>query len=151
MKLKIIKENIAEAKLDLNKFKRDFKSTLDLEQSVKRNIRIVEGKGVTNEMCCRLLVLGFDWSAFFKNINKIHKDCVTFKIHMAELDSFEHYLPSSISEDGSVYTLKKEPFKTGVIIIQDALPNPNFCIDNFLKNNIFVYSDKNKYRLEVNV
>jgi len=154
---------MAKAKLDLNKFKKDLQKDMVLDKAVCDNLSIsYSDEGMTDEQIQRLVYLGFDWGGLLRYLPDIEKEEMKLNIHHVKMEGFCQYLPLSIGVEikeegvkdtsiigiGNEFELEAKEHTDAVIIIQDAISNPNFCINNFFYMVVFPYGDR-KYKLDI--
>ncbi len=148
MKIKI-KDCILKCRFDLKEFKKEFSSNMVLEYAVKNNITITHNKDIPEDAGKQLIYLGFDWGGFFRQLNDIEKDEMEFRVCNVELEGYKQYEPLTITNP-TEFDLKENELKEAVIIIQDGVPNPNFCLNNLFYMTIFHFGHK-KYSLKVDI
>ena len=144
MKIKI-KECILKMTLDLEKFKLDFQDEWEFENAVKDNLSIDFSDKVPNDKAKNLIYLGLDWGGLFRQGIDSHE--LKFKAYNVDLEGYKQYEPLNISNPKE-FELSEKELKDAVMIVQDGVPNPNFCINNLFYMTIFHFGHK-KYNLEV--
>ena len=142
-----IKNKIARLEFNLANFKKQFSGDLDFKQAYYNNIKLVENpKNENVKVLLKLLYLAFNWGELFRHIKAKKQNKIVFELHRVELKGFQQLVPSCMSEDKRVLELSCVDVNESVLILQDAITHPNFCIDNMLGTIIFDYGGK-KYNL----
>lgn len=144
-----IKDCILECSFDLKAFKKDFRNSLVLEYAVKDNLVINFSDDIPKDKAKELIYLGFDWGGFFRQLVDIEQDKMTFKAYNIELEGYNQYEPLSISNPKE-FELKERELKEAVMITQDGIPNPNFCLNNLFYMTIFHFGHK-KYKVGIDM
>ena len=144
-----IKECIMECSFNLKSFKKEFSKTWKFEDAVKRNLTITSANNVSKKDIKKLICLGFDWGGLFSQLENIEQDVIRFKGYNVSLEGYKQYEPYSIA-NVKEFELKEIELKEAVMIVQDAIPNPNFCLNNLFYMTIFHFGHK-KYGLRVDL
>ena len=145
----MIKDCVMECLFDLKSFKEEFSKTWKFEDAVKRNLIVIDTQNVSKKDAKRLICLGFDWGGLFRQLENINQDTIQFKGYNVILQGYNQYEPHSIG-NAKEFELKEKELKEAVMIVQDAIPNPNFCLNNLFYMTIFHFGHK-KYGLRVDL
>ena len=144
-----IKDCIMECSFNLKAFRKEFPKTLNFEDSVKRNLTIISSKGVSKKDIKRLIYLGFDWGGLFRQMNEIKGNTIIFKGFNVFLEGYMQYEPFAITNPKE-FELKGKELTEAVMLVQDAIPNPNFCLNNLFYMTFFHFGHK-KYGLKISM
>ena len=90
-----------------------------------------------------------DWGGLFRQLENIEQDVIRFKGYNVSLEGYKQYEPYSIA-NVKEFELKEIELKEAVMIVQDAIPNPNFCLNNLFYMTIFHFGHK-KYGLRIDM
>ena len=148
MKVKI-KDCIMECSFNLKEFKKEFSKTWKFEDAVKRNLTITDARNVSKKDIKRLICLGFDWGGLFRQIENIEQDIIRFKGYNVSLEGYKQYEPLAIANPKE-FELREIELKEAIMLIQDGIPNPNFCLNNLFYMTIFHFGHK-KYGVRIDM
>ena len=138
-----------ECTFNLKAFKKEFPKSWNFEDAIKRNLIITDAKNTPKKDIKKLIYLGFDWGGLFRQIDDIEQEFIRFKGYNVLLEGYKQYEPFYIA-NAKEFELKEKELKEAVMIVQDAIPNPNFCLNNLFYMTIFHFGHK-KYGLRVDM
>ena len=96
-----------------------------------------------------LIFIRFRRERLFRQLNDLEQDTIHFKGYNVSLEGYKQYEPYSIT-NAKEFELKEKDLEEAVMIIQDAIPNPNFCLNNLFYMTIFHFGHK-KYGLKIDM
>ena len=143
MELKIVGDCLARAKVDMRKFKVEFKATLDLKESIRKNFSVIESKDqiVLNEDLLFGSVYSLlDWGRILDLVNSIDDDIMEIRFFACEFKDKTEVVPDMVSEDGRNFIFRQE-LKSGqeIIMINSFINSPDYDIASYLKTGYYNY------------
>mgnify|MGYP001600808637 FL=1 len=146
MELKITGDCLARVSVDMKKFKEDFRKTLDLKESIRKNFTIVENKEkelLNEELLFRSVYNLLDWGRILELINDIDEDVMGVRFFSCEFREKAEVVPDMVSEDGRHFIFRQE-LKSGndIIMINSFINSPDYDVASYLKSNYFNYGFK---------
>ena len=146
MQLNIIGDCLARVKVDMKNFKEDFKRTLDLEESIRKNFAVIENRKkemFKEEVLFKMVYNLLDWGRLLDLINEVDKDTMEVRFFSCEFTDKVEVAPDMVSADGRHFVFKQE-MKSGteIILINSFINSPDYDIASWLKSGYFNYGFK---------
>lgn len=144
MEIKIVGDCLARVKVDMVGFKVDYISSLNLEESIRRNFSVIEIKDKQFEGNKELLFKSvynlLDWGRLLDLIKGIDKEIMEVRFFTCEFKDKIEIVPDMVSEDGRNFIFKQE-LKSGtdIIMINSFVNSPDYDVASYLKSSYFNY------------
>jgi uncharacterized LabA/DUF88 family protein len=140
MKLRIVGDRLALAKVNMKQFKADFAMTLNREDSLKSNFEVIEKGNFDKEKLFKYVYLSLDWGRIIDFLHDSDKEEMLIKFYKMEFSDKVEWVPDLMSEDGREFIFKQE-VKNGfdVFMINSFIPSPDFDIRSYLNSTSYNY------------
>ena len=140
MELKIKKEPIAEAEMDMESFRNDLKKHLDIAKAVNDNIRITPSEDMDEEKAFDIIYFLTPWEYVLMSGIRILK----IKVCRIEYKDMRIYVPGF--SDGLIFkALERTTSGKDYIAIsnigKDGMANANLAIKKWMKESSFKFGD----------
>ena len=146
MNLHIIGDWLARVKVDMKNFKEDFKKTLCLEDSIRKNFTVIENRKremFKEEMLFKMVYNLLDWGRLLDLINEVDKDVMEVRFFSCEFTDKVEVAPHMVSADGRYFVFKQEMKSgTSIILINSFINSPDYDIASWLISGYFNYGFK---------
>ena len=123
MKIKIEKEPITKATLDLNAFKNDLAKSWDIKKAVLDNLKITATtqESVDDYNSKKMIFYGTDWGSLLMMLEVKQPKTVDFKIYKAMVEGVTVYTPDKIDTCDGVVHLKDDVVNKMDFLITNSL------------------------------
>lgn len=137
MKLEIIGEPYALAKIDIAVFKASLQRSWDLSQAIRESTVVIKNdhsKEISSDYIFELIWGLVNWAYVLDNIGHTNRSQINLRLFFVKYEDWLRLAPGEVSSDSRIYNFKEHKDNgKATIIVQDLIPHPDYDIDAFLK------------------
>lgn len=138
VEIELVGESLAEAVIDLGKFKRVLGGNWSLERAVSESARITKLTAMTTEQFLKYMWLMLDWGKLINAFDKTKENEMVVKAYAVNYRGWPMFSPGSTNGRKFGVGVSEEE-GNDVILVQSLCKGVSFNIKNFIDNNQFRY------------